>query len=139
TINSRANLGCIKPWQAEQHDDRTEHHQNAAQLRIDRSNVEGDSSQHGVEWQIVPLRNDRSRRHQGVSWDIVVWVAKEVWHVEHEPCVNQKEYDNTNGIFQCRVWCKWNCVRLLLHFNASWVRLARHMQRPDVQNNNACN
>src|SRR5690606_11390409 len=98
TIDSRTNLRRIEPRHDEEDGDRAEHGQNAAKLRIDRADVEGDGAQHRVEGQEVPFRNDVSRRLERIGRDIVIRMAEEVRHVEDEISEEHEEDERAESV-----------------------------------------
>ncbi|ENN87930.1 hypothetical protein RHSP_49335 [Rhizobium freirei PRF 81] len=73
------------------------------------------------------------RRLQRVGRDVVVGVTKEVRQVEDEVGEDQQEDGNAKRILQRRVGREGHRIGLQLDLDAGRVRLARHMQRPDVQ------
>src|SRR5690606_28994125 len=80
TINRRTYLRCIKPWQHKQDSNRTKHHQNAAELGVDRADIEGNRTQHRIERQEVPFRDDMRRGYHRICFNIVIRMAKIVRH-----------------------------------------------------------
>ncbi len=137
TVDRRAHLRRVEPRQDEQHGDRTEHRQHAAELGIDRADVEGDGAQDRVERQEVPFRHDVRRRLQRVGLDVVVRMAEIVRHVEDEIGEDREEHDHRERVLDGRVGRERHRVGLRLHLDAGRVGLAGHMQRPDVQDDDA--
>ena len=80
------------------------------------------------------------RRHQRVSLDIVVGVAQDTRHVEDEGGENHQVDDDREAVLHRVVRVEGQSVLLrVLDFQTGRIAIARHVQRPDVQADNAGN
>ena len=79
-------------------------------------------------------------RHLVIGRDIIVWVTQSVGAEEDKASKDQQEDADRKRILDCVVRMEWKGFFLhILDFNTGWVVVARHMQRPDVQDHDACN
>ena len=84
------------------------------------------------------------RCHQSIGFDIVVRMAKVVWHKAndcHEHCHNDAQGEE---ILHHKIGPEWHCIfcsfgfRTTAHFNPGWIVVACGVERPNMHDHQTC-
>ena len=131
TVIAGTHLGGVEPWQ-EQHDrDRTEH-------RHDTEQFVRNSAENGVEGQEIPFRHDMGGSYGCICLDVIVGMAEEVRNVEGEPDKHHQEDDESERVLDREIGMERERILFRLLLDTGRIVGARNVQRPDVQDNDAC-
>ena len=85
------------------------------------------------------------RCRKRVRFDVVVGVAKIVWHEADDRKEDNQDHGQREKVFHHKVWPEGQCVFLCFFFrtatnlNTGWVVVASRVERPDVHDNQTRN